>query len=72
MAVEFEGGLFVREPGLLLTELSQMIGFSSAHISVLVRELESLDILEVNREAHHLPSQHNMLRSLRIKKEFIL
>lgn len=67
MAIEDEDGVFAREPGFVLADLSFITGIEYKQLSATVLEMEALGLVVVDRYSRREPERANKLTSIRIK-----
>lgn len=66
LAIELEDGLFVREAGFVLADLSFLTGIEYKTLSSIVLEMEVAGFIEVDRQTHKDPRRANRLISIRM------
>lgn len=66
LALEDEGGVFVREAGFVLADLSFITGIPYATLSAVVLEMEREGYVTVDRAVHREHRQANRLMSIRV------
>lgn len=66
LAIECEEGVFSREPGFLLADLSLLTGIEYKTLSATLLEMEAEGFVTIERLSHEEPRRANKLMTIRL------